>query len=73
MTLVTIAVSGQYDIVINDAVDDIKSASDWSYRNKFESYDTLASGDGFGYVGSLAGYAKACGKKGWWLVGSKQS
>ena len=30
-------VSGTYDIVVNDAVDDIKSASDWSYRNKFES------------------------------------
>ena len=63
-------VNGSYDIVINDAVDDIKSASDWSYRNKFESYDTLASGDGFGYVGQLAGYAKASGKKvgGWWVV-----
>ena len=45
LDLVTIC-SGSYDIVINDAVDDIKSASDWSYRNKFESYDTLASGDG---------------------------
>ena len=63
-------VIGSYDIVINDAVDDIKSASDWSYRNKFESYDTLASGDGFGYIGQLAGYAKASGKKvgGWWVV-----
>ena len=63
-------VNGSYDIVINDAVDDIKSASDWSYRNKFESYDTLASGDGFGYIGQLAGYAKASGKKvgGWWVV-----
>ena len=36
-------VSGTYDIVVNDAVDDIKSTSDWSYKNKFESYDTLAS------------------------------
>ena len=32
-------------------------------KNKFESYDTLSSGDGFGYVGQLAGYAKASGKK----------
>ena len=56
-------VHGSYDIVINDAVDDIKSASDWSYRNKFESYDTLASGDGFGYIGQLAGYSKASGKR----------
>jgi len=64
------SISGTYDIVIRDAVDDIKSASDWSYRNKFESYETLASGDSFGYVGQLAGYAAASGKKagGWWVV-----
>ena len=64
------SVSGSYDLIIDGAVDDIKSASDWSYRNKFESYDTLASGDGFGYVAQLAGYAKATGKKagGWWVV-----
>ena len=64
------SVSGSYDIIINDAVDDIKSASDWSYRNKFESYDSLASGDGFGYVAQLAGYARASGKRagGWWVV-----
>lgn len=63
-------IRGSYDIVINGAVDDIKSASDWSYRNKFESYNSLASGDGFGYVSQLAGYAKASGKKvgGWWVV-----
>ena len=64
------SVSGSYDLIIDGAVDDIKSASDWSYRNKFESYDTLASGDGFGYVAQLAGYAKAADKKagGWWVV-----
>jgi hypothetical protein len=63
-------INGSYDIVIDDAVDDIKSASDWSYRNKFDSFDTLARGDGFGYVGQLAGYAKASGKRagGWWVV-----
>tara|TARA_R110000868_G_scaffold185637_3_gene427641 strand:- start:24 stop:458 length:435 start_codon:yes stop_codon:yes gene_type:complete len=51
-------------------MDDVKSASDWSYRNKFESYDTLQKSDPFGYVGQLAGYAKASGKKvgGWWVV-----
>ena len=64
------SINGEYDIVINDAVDDIKSASNWSYQNKFESYDTLAAGDGFGYISQLAGYAKAAGKKagGWWVV-----
>ena len=64
------SVNGTYDIVIDGAVDDVKSESHWSYTNKFESYDKLASGDGFGYVGQLAGYAKASGKDvgGWWVV-----
>ena len=63
-------VSGTYDLVLNDAVDDINSASDWSYRNKFDSFDTVSADDAFGYVGQLAGYAKAVGKKagGWWVV-----
>jgi len=64
------SINGTYDIVVDGAVDDVKSASNWSYTNKFESYDTLASGDSFGYVGQLAGYAKASGKDvgGWWVV-----
>ncbi len=64
------AINGTYDIVIDGAVDDIKSASDWSYKYKFESYDKLKSGDSFGYVAQLAGYAKASGKRagGWWVV-----
>ena len=35
------SISGTYDIVIDGAVDDIKSASNWSYTNKFESFETL--------------------------------
>ena len=64
------SVSGTYDIVIDGAVDDVKSASNWSYNNKFESFDTLRVGDPFGYVSQLAGYAKASGKRagGWWVV-----
>ena len=63
-------IEGTYDIVMDDAVDDIKSASDWSYKNKFESFDTLASEDTFGYVGQLAGYAQATNKRagGWWVI-----
>jgi len=63
-------INGSYDLVIDGAVDDVKSASDWSYRNKFDSFESLAKGDSFGYVGQLAGYAKASGKKvgGWWVV-----
>ena len=63
-------IKGTYDIVMNGAVDDIKSASNWSYTNKFHSYETLAESDGFGYIAQLAGYAKASGKQvgGWWVV-----
>jgi len=63
-------ISGSYDLVVDGAVDDIKSASDWSYKYKFDSYESLSSGDSFGYVGQLAGYAKASGYKagGWWVV-----
>lgn len=63
-------ISGSYDLVMNDSVDDIKSASDWSYKYKFDSYESLHSGDSFGYVGQLAGYAQASNKKagGWWVV-----
>jgi len=63
-------IKGSYDIVIDDAVDDIRSASPWSYTNKFDSFDSLSKGDSFGYVGQLAGYAKASNKKagGWWVV-----
>ena len=63
-------ISGTYDLVIDGAVDDVKSASDWSYKYKFESFDSLSKGDSFGYVGQLAGYAVASDKKigGWWVV-----
>jgi hypothetical protein len=63
-------IKGTYDIVIDGSVDDIKSSSQWSYNNKFDSYTSLKDMDGFGYVAQLAGYAKASGKKvgGWWVV-----
>ena len=35
------SINGTYDIVIDGAVDDIKSASNWSYTNKFDSFETL--------------------------------
>ena len=65
-----IKINGTYDLVIDDAVDDIKSASSWSYDNKFESFETLSEGDAFGYIAQLVGYAKASNKKvgGWWVV-----
>jgi hypothetical protein len=65
-----IKVKGTYDLVLDDCVDDIKSASDWSYKNKFASFESVANGDSFGYVGQLVGYTKASGKNigGWWVV-----
>tara|TARA_R100000315_G_C5177872_1_gene102960 strand:- start:78 stop:791 length:714 start_codon:yes stop_codon:yes gene_type:complete len=63
-------IKGTYDLIIDGSVDDIKSASDWSYRNKFDSFESLSNGDSFGYIGQLAGYAKASNTKagGWWVV-----
>jgi hypothetical protein len=63
-------VKGSYDLVLDGAVDDVKSASPWSYQNKFESFETLSKGDSFGYVGQLAGYSEASGYRagGWWVV-----
>ena len=63
-------INGEYDIIIDGKLDDIKSASNWSYTNKFESYEALAEHDDFGYVSQLAGYAKAKGVPvgGWWVI-----
>jgi len=63
-------VDGEFDMILDDRVDDVKSASPWSYENKFESFDKLNSDDGFGYVAQLVGYATAAGKDvgGWWVV-----
>lgn len=63
-------VSGEYDMVLDGRVDDIKSASPWSYENKFKDAVTLSKGDSFGYVSQLIGYAEAASKEvgGWWVV-----
>lgn len=63
-------IKGECDLTIGNTVDDIKSASPWSYKNKFESYGALAKEDSFGYVPQLAGYAQAMGVDvgGWWVI-----
>lgn len=57
-------------MVLDGKVDDIKSASPWSFENKFKDFHTLNSDDTFGYVSQLVGYAKAADKEvgGWWVV-----
>ena len=63
-------IRGEYDLVMEGRVDDIKSASDHSYTKKFVDLETLQASDPFGYVAQLVGYATAAGKKvgGWWVV-----
>lgn len=63
-------ISGTHDLIMDNKVDDIKSASPWSYKNKFKNYETLHEHDAFGYIGQLAGYAKALGVQpgGWWVI-----
>ena len=63
-------IKGEYDLLLADRIDDIKSASDYSYKNKFKDLETLQANDSFGYVSQLVGYATAAGKKvgGWWVV-----
>jgi hypothetical protein len=63
-------IQGEYDLILDDKVDDIKSASPWSYNNKFVNLETLQQGDSFGYVSQLVGYAKGADKDvgGWWVV-----
>ena len=63
-------INGTPDIFFGDGVDDIKSASPWSYINKFKDFNSLAEKDSFGYIAQLVGYAEATNTKpnGWWVV-----
>lgn len=63
-------INGEYDMELDGKIDDVKSASPWSYQNKFDSLETLQKGDSFGYVSQLVGYATAANKDvgGWWVV-----
>ena len=63
-------IKGEFDMILDNKLDDVKSASPWSYTNKFTNFETLAQGDSFGYVPQLVGYAKAAnvGVGGWWVV-----
>ena len=63
-------VSGEYDLVLDNKVDDIKSTSPWSYKNKWLDGDSIEKSDPFGYVGQLTVYAKGKNVEpgGWWVV-----
>lgn len=63
-------IKGEYDMELYGKIDDVKSASPWSYQNKFASFDALESDDSFGYIPQLVGYAEGAGKGvgGWWVI-----
>ena len=63
-------IKGEYDMVLDGKVDDVKSTTPYGYDNKFASYDSLAYSDDFGYVSQLIGYAVASGNDvgGWWVI-----
>lgn len=66
---------GTDDVEIDGKIYDIKSASDWSFKNKWlKGYAKLAEEDDFGYIAQGFGYAKGSGKKfGGWIVINKNS
>ena len=63
-------ITGEYDLILNGKVDDVKSASAWSYKHKFENYASLAEHDAFGYIPQLAIYSEGTGADvgGWWVI-----
>jgi hypothetical protein len=54
-----IEVNGTMDIKIDGEIYDIKSASSWSFDNKFTTFDNMESDDPFGYCGQAFGYSIA--------------
>lgn len=67
-------VPGTLDLKIDGRIWDVKSASPYSFENKFASYESLKADDSFGYMGQLFGYAKARGcPPGGWIVIDKSS
>lgn len=75
LTVAGETIKGDSDIDIDGKVYDVKSCSEWAFKNKWhEGYDGLRKGDDFGYVGQLFGYADAQQKPvGGWVVVNKSS
>jgi len=67
-------IKGEYDLVIDGKVWDIKSASPFSFKSKFKSFEAMAEGDSFGYVAQGYGYARATGMPfGGWIAVNKST
>ena len=76
-------VAGTLDLTIREdgvvRVWDIKSASAFSFKKKFDTYDSLKASDSFGYLPQLFGYVAALREEdptievGGWIVMSKET
>lgn len=65
-------IKGEYDVKIDGKIWDIKSASPYSFQNKFKDFDSMVKDDPFGYVSQGYGYAKADGVPfGGWIAVNK--
>tara|TARA_X000001036_G_scaffold251314_1_gene234014 strand:- start:445 stop:1305 length:861 start_codon:yes stop_codon:yes gene_type:complete len=75
LNIANTAINGEDDVEIANKVWDIKSASDWAYRNKWtKGFNALLDDDPFGYLGQMAGYSVGQSKKmGGWIVMNKSS
>jgi hypothetical protein len=63
-------IQGEFDLILDNKVDDIKSASPWSYKNKWIDGESVEKSDPFGYIGQLTVYAKGKDVEpgGWWVI-----
>ncbi len=52
-------IHGSYDIKLDGELYDIKSASSWSFDNKFTTFAAMEADDPFGYCGQALGYSIA--------------
>jgi len=68
------SIQGEYDVVIDGKVWDIKSASPFAFEHKFKDFESVRSDDSFGYVAQGFGYANASGLPfGGWIVINKST
>jgi hypothetical protein len=63
-------IKGATDCLVDNEIDDVKSASNWSFNNKMVDFASLNAGDAFGYVNQLLGYSEGSNQTpgGWWVA-----
>jgi len=69
-------IDGTWDVKlkVDNKIYDVKTASEWSFNNKFVDYKTLTEDDSFGYVDQLIGYCEGeQAEPGGWIVLNKST